>query len=70
MEPQMDTDEHRLNALTEKIIGCAYRVANGLGCGFLEKPYENALAHEFRKAGISFQRRRPRGSMMFTPPSV
>jgi hypothetical protein len=36
----MDTDEHRfegLNQTTEKIIGCAYRVANELGCGFLEK---------------------------------
>src|SRR5688500_14627357 len=48
----MDTDEHRFNALTEKIIGCVYRVSNELGCGFLEKVYENALAHELRKAGL------------------
>ncbi len=27
----------RLNAITEKIIGCAYKVSNELGCGFLEK---------------------------------
>jgi GxxExxY protein len=26
---------------------------NTLGCGFLEKVYENALAHELRKAGLS-----------------
>ncbi len=26
---------------------------NKLGCGFLEKVYENALAHELRKAGLS-----------------
>ena len=41
------------DALTERIIGCAYRVANTLGPGFLEKVYENALAHELRKAGLS-----------------
>ena len=38
--------------LTEKIIGCAYAIANGLGSGFLEKVYENALAHELTKAGL------------------
>ena len=37
--------------ITEKIIGCAYAVANTLGSGFLEKVYENALAHEMSKAG-------------------
>ena len=41
--------------LTEKIIGCAFKVSNSLGCGFLEKVYENALAHELRKAGVSVQ---------------
>ena len=35
--------------ITEKIIGCAYKVANTLGPGFMEKVYENALAHELRK---------------------
>jgi len=39
--------------LTSRIIGCAYLVANGLGPGFLEKVYENALAHELRKAGLN-----------------
>lgn len=38
--------------LTEKIIGCAYKVSNTLGCGFLEKVYENSLAHELRKSGF------------------
>ena len=55
----MDTDEHGLNSITEKVIGCAYRVANGLGCGFLERPYENAMAHELRKLGLSFQQQAP-----------
>jgi GxxExxY protein len=45
----------RINQVTEVIIGCAYRVANTLGHGFLEKVYENALAHEIRKAGLRVQ---------------
>ena len=52
MEPQTDTDEHRLNEITERIIGCVYVVANTLGSGFLEKVYENALAYELRKSGF------------------
>jgi len=52
MKPQMHTDEHRLNEITETIIGCAYAVANTLGSGFLEKVYENALALELRAAGL------------------
>lgn len=41
-----------IETVTGKIIGCAYTVANTLGSGFLEKVYENALAHELRKAGL------------------
>jgi GxxExxY protein len=48
----MHADEEKINLISEKIIGCAYRVANKLGYGFLEKVYENALAHELRKAGL------------------
>jgi len=55
MEPQMDTDEHRLNAITERIIGCSYTVANALGHGFLEKVYENALAYELRCNGVAVE---------------
>ena len=53
----MHTDEETdaYNQITEKIIGCAYKVANVLGCGFLEKVYENALAHELRKVGFQVQ---------------
>ncbi len=49
----MDTDKHGLNRLTERIIGCAYRVANGLGAGFLEKVYQNALVVELRETGLT-----------------
>lgn len=48
-----------LNELTERIIGCAFRVSNGLGCGFLEKVYQNALVHELRKAGLHAQPQQP-----------
>jgi len=51
------TDKRRLglDGLTRKIIGCAYDVSNGLGARFLEKVYENALAHEIRKAGLKVE---------------
>ena len=45
-------DRHALNDKTQRIIGCAFNVSNVLGSGFLEKVYENALAHELRKAGF------------------
>ncbi len=32
--------------LTQAVIGCAFKVANTLGTGFLEKVYQKALAHE------------------------
>ncbi len=41
-----------INYLTHKVIGCAYKVHNVLGPGFLEKVYENALKLELLKAGI------------------
>lgn len=52
---QIHTDAElasRINRISEVIIGCAFRVGNALGGGFLEKVYENALAHELRKAGL------------------
>jgi GxxExxY protein len=45
--------------LTEKIIACVYTVSNTLGVGFLEKVYENALAHELRKAGLLVEQQAP-----------
>jgi len=50
-----DMSQSEMNELTEKVIGCAFAVSNALGCGFLEKVYENALAHELRKAGLKVE---------------
>jgi len=49
----------KIDEITEKIIGCAYTVANELGHGFLEKVYENALTHEIRKTGLTIEQQRP-----------
>lgn len=42
--------------LTHKIIGCAMRVHGTLGNGFQEVIYQRALAIEFEKQGLRFQR--------------
>ena len=47
------------SGLTEKIIGCAYRVYNTMGAGFLEGVYEKCLAIEFEKAGINAEFQKP-----------
>ena len=52
----MDTDKGAgLVRITERIIGCAFEVGNELGPGFLEKLYENAIAHELRLAGLAVE---------------
>ena len=52
----MTQDE--LNDISEKIIGAAYEVSNSLGAGFLEKVYENALAHELRKEKMKIEQQK------------
>ncbi len=41
--------------LTKRVIGCAYRVYNRMGFGFLESVYERCMALELKKAGIGFE---------------
>jgi GxxExxY protein len=45
--------------LSQIIIGCAYRVHNALGQGFLEKVYENALRLELEAAGLHVRQQVP-----------
>jgi GxxExxY protein len=38
--------------LTERILKCAYRVQNTLGCGFLEKVYEKSMMVALEREGL------------------
>ncbi len=56
----MNADElDGLAELTRTIIGCAMKVSNTLGVGFIEKVYENALAVEVRRAGLAIEQQKP-----------
>ena len=50
----MEDDE-----LTQQIIGCAFKVHNTLGPGFLEKVYENALRIELEKHALKVRQQEP-----------
>ena len=45
--------------LTEKIIGCAYRVYNKMGFGYLESVYEKCMLIELRKGGFNIESQKP-----------
>ena len=44
--------------ISERVIGCAYEVANSLGTGFLEAVYENALCVELEGKSICYVRQK------------
>jgi GxxExxY protein len=41
--------------ITQRIIACARTVYHRLGGGFFERLYENAMAIEMKRAGLSFK---------------
>jgi len=45
--------------LTEKIIGCAYRVYSKMGFGFLESVYEKCMLIELHKANLDAEVQKP-----------
>jgi len=45
--------------LTHKIIGCAYKVFNELGFGFLENIYKNAMIIELTKNNLKVEAEKP-----------
>lgn len=47
-----------LNALSQRVIGCAMEVHRELGPGLLESIYEAALAIEFERCGLAYERQR------------
>jgi GxxExxY protein len=55
----MEKTYDEINKITEIIIGCAYKVSNTLGSGFLEKVYENAFAYELTQAGLKVGQQYP-----------
>ena len=44
-----------INEITEKVIGCLFKVHNTLGCGFAEKVYVNASVLELRKLDLKVE---------------
>jgi len=58
-EGELVKDKAYFDSLTELVIGCAYKVANQLGSGFLEKVYENAMRIELVKAGAQVEQQKP-----------
>ena len=58
---RMNTDKGLVGetAVTQAVIGAAITVANTLGCGFLEKVYENALTIELKCNGFQVEQQRP-----------
>ncbi len=53
----MSTKEIML--LCDQVRGIAYDIHVYHGCGYLEKVYENALAHRLRKAGLQVEQQKP-----------
>ena len=45
--------------ITERIIGCAYRVYNKMGFGFLESVYQNCMLIELQKNGLRTESQKP-----------
>ena len=41
-----------INEITEKVIGCVYKVSNTLGGGFVEKVYQNATFIGIGRSGL------------------
>jgi GxxExxY protein len=51
--------ELRYRELSEKVIAAAYAVHKELGCGFMEKVYQNAIALELEERGVACSREAP-----------
>lgn len=51
-----DAEAQRINAITEKIIGCAIEVHRALGPGLLESAYEECTAYEILCSGLQIER--------------
>ena len=52
-------EDMAVDKITEKIIASAFKVSNTLGIGFVEKVYENALAHQMMQDGLKLVQQFP-----------
>lgn len=48
-----------INHITEKILGCAFKVHSALGPGLLESSYKECLFYELNKSGLYTEREKP-----------
>jgi len=55
----MNDSKLKYKDLTEKIIGCAYRIYNHFGFGFFESVYEKALIIELNANNIKVESQKP-----------
>ena len=55
----MVRDKAYYDVLVDSIVSCAYKVGSILGCGFLEKVYENSLAIELTASGLNIETQKP-----------
>lgn len=55
----IQSNSDSINMLTHSIIGCAFKVYNTLGFGFLESVYEKSLLIELNKLNISTKAQEP-----------
>lgn len=53
--PQLHTDDDGTNALSKRVIGCAYQVLDTLGVGILQQVYKTVLVHVLRKAALEVE---------------
>jgi GxxExxY protein len=58
MDGGMSTEPTPLDALAERVIGCAIAVHRALGPGLLESVYHACLLVEFRYSGLNYDTQR------------
>jgi GxxExxY protein len=52
---KMVSNNFKYKDITSQILSAAFEVHNTLGCGFLEKVYENALLYELKQRGLKVE---------------
>ena len=52
---KMASNDFKYKDITSQILNASFEVHNTLGCGFLEKVYENALLYELKQRGLKIE---------------